>query len=187
MGKRGTPRQFNTQVGPYMINIDRFNAKVGEPDPVTGCQAWLGVKNNIGYPFMGVRDIVTDKPKMATAHRVALMIKLGRPIAPGMNANHSCHRRDCVAPDHLYEGTQAEKIAAMNRDGLHVNNGRQPREPYMHKQAGRVYKYSEEEITWIRNATVPEISVRYNLESKKAASFRCQIRTGYKWLPWEKK
>ena len=180
-------RQFNTVVGPYMINLEHFNKKVGPVDPVSGCQAWLGVKNNIGYPFMGVRDIVTDKPKMATAHRVALMIKLGRPIAAGLNANHSCHVRGCVAPDHLFEGTQSEKIAAMNRDGRHIHNGTRPREPYIHKQEGRVYKYTEEEITWIRTATVPEISIRYNLDSKKAASFRCQIRKGYKWLPWTEK
>ncbi len=177
---------ITTPCGSSFINYDNFMNKQ-QPDPAgSDCILWTGVKNNIGYPFIGIRD-ATGKYKMATAHRLALMLKLGRDIAPGMNANHTCHRRDCVNPQHLTEGTQQQKIRDMNADGRHVNNGTAERGSYNHKQANRTYKYSEEEITWIRNATIIEIRRKYNLDIVKAGSFRSQIRKGYKWLPWQPK
>ena len=180
-------RQFGDRAGNLMINLKRFEEKC-QPDPAgSDCIIWTGVKNNIGYPFMGARDIVSDRYKMVTAHRVALMLKLGRPIQPGMNANHSCHTRLCVNPAHLSEGTQQQKIRDMNRDGRHRNNGQTDRGSYNHKQHNRVYKYSDAEIQWIRNATVLQVRQKYNLDLKRGASFRCQIRNGYKWLPWVKK
>jgi hypothetical protein len=101
-----------------MINLERFESRC-TPDPAgSDCIIWTGVKNNIGYPFMGARHIATDKYKMVTGHRMALTIKLGRPITAGMNANHSCHRKDCVNPDHLFEGTQRQKFLDMARDGI---------------------------------------------------------------------
>jgi hypothetical protein len=39
------------------------------------------------------------------AHRLSLELKLGRPIASGMQARHSCHFKPCVNQDHLSEGT----------------------------------------------------------------------------------
>jgi hypothetical protein len=44
------------------------------------------------------------------AHRIALERKLGRPIKPGYQALHTCDRKSCVNPDHLYEGTPENNI-----------------------------------------------------------------------------
>lgn len=174
-------RQFTTQAGDFMINLERFEARC-TPDPAgSDCVIWTGVKNNIGYPFMGARHIATDRYKMVTAHRIALMLKLGRPIQPRMNANHSCHRRDCVNPEHLSEGTQQQKILDMTRDG--VRTGRPSGNPYNHKQAGRTYKYSEEEIQWVRTAAPREIAARYNLPIKRAYIMKSTFRKTYRWLP----
>jgi len=61
-------RQFNYRAGDFMINLERFESRC-EPDPAgSDCIIWTGVKNNIGYPFMGARHIVTDKYKMVTGH-----------------------------------------------------------------------------------------------------------------------
>jgi hypothetical protein len=183
--KKHADRQFRDQVGGWLLNLDRFYAKQ-QPDPAgSGCILWTGVKNNIGYPFTGVRDIATDKYKMVTGHRIALTIKLGRAIHPGMNANHFvCNRKDCVNPDHLSEGTQSEKILQMKLAG--IKNGRPPGEAggYQHKQLNRKYKYSDEEIAWVRDATVLEISHRYQLHITRAAAMRKSFRDGYVWLPW---
>lgn len=67
------------------------------------CWNWIGAKNEKGYGK--VRD---DVGRLVYAHRVALAIYLGRPLRPGMFANHRCDNKGCVRPVHLYEGTQSE-------------------------------------------------------------------------------
>jgi len=178
---RHRDRQFTYQAGDFMINLERFESKC-EPDPAgSDCIIWTGVKNNIGYPFMGARHIATDKYKMVTGHRIALAIKLGRPIGTGMNANHSCHRRDCVNPAHLSEGTQRQKVLDMARDG--IRTGRPAGNPYNHKQHARQYKYSEAEIQWVRTAAPRDIAARYNLPIRRAYTMKAAFRNTYRWLP----
>jgi len=154
-------------------------------NPTTGCTEWTGVTSNIGYGFIGYTTESDKKGRMMTVHRIALALKLGRPIAPGMNANHSCHNMLCVTPEHLSEGTQQQKRADMVRDNIH-NNATGPRGSYNKKQ-NRQYKYTEDEIQWIRNATSEEIAEKYNMDKRKAASTRYLFRNGYTWLPMEKK
>lgn len=51
------------------------------------------------------------------AHRVALELRLGRRIRPGYVACHTCDVANCVNPDHLWEGTQAENLDDMRQKG----------------------------------------------------------------------
>lgn len=174
---------LTAQVGDRLYNPDNFQSKIKVVE--SGCWEWQGVKNNIGYPFVGVWHLIEDKYKMMLGHRLALMIKLGREILPGMNANHIvCHNRLCVNPDHLAEGTQREKLDAMVAEGILKRPDRVDRGPYLHEQFGRTYKYSKQEITWVRDAEVKDIMVRYKLPQKRANAMRHTFRTGYRWLPW---
>lgn len=174
------------------VNLTLFHAK--QKKLANGCVEWTGVKNNIGYPFIGftypegVLSPAGRKHGMMLATRLALMIKLGRAIAPGMNANHTCHNRNCMNLDHLTEGTQREKMTAMRKDGKYMG-GREPGVPvgsYNHKQYNYTYKYSEEDIQWVRNANTLDIAARYGMTRTKAAAFRWSFRKGYRWLPWVK-
>jgi len=180
MGKH-RDRLFTFPAGDWLLNIDRFYQRQGPRDPQTGCIPWQGVFNNIGYPFMGVREAATDKYKMVTAHRVALTLKLGRAIRPGMNANHSCHQKSCVNPDHLEEGTQQQKLADMVRDG--VRTGRPSGERYNHKQQTRRYKYTEEEIQAGRVMAPRDLAARYNIPIRRAYALKAMFRSSYRWLP----
>ena len=47
------------------------------------------------------------------AHVNALVRKLGRPLRPGMQANHHCDNRACIRFEHLYEGTQVQNVQDM--------------------------------------------------------------------------
>jgi hypothetical protein len=182
------PRQFQDRVGDRWVNLDRYYKKI-QIDPVTNCHNWTGVVSSIGYGFVAFRSAVNDsKTGMMTAHRLALMIKLGREIAPKMNANHfHCHNRLCCNPDHISEGTQQDKIQQMIADG--IKTGRAPGQlvgAYLHQQYNRSYKYSEAEIQWIRNAPTAEIAAKYGVTHQRAGNMKGAFRKGYRWLPYEK-
>lgn len=60
-------------------------------DPVTGCWRWQGSKHPDGYGL-----VAGGRP----AHRAVYEEEVG-PIPEGHELDHSCRRRDCVAPAHL--------------------------------------------------------------------------------------
>jgi hypothetical protein len=45
----------------------------------------------------------------------------------------------------------------------------------------RNYKYSEDEIRWVRQASTEDICKRYNLDRVRAANLRWGMRSGFKW------
>jgi hypothetical protein len=77
----------------------------GEPDE---CWEWQGPRQAKGYGSW-----VRYEGRKRRPHVVALMLALGRELAPGMQANHSCDNPPCVnvSAGHVYEGTQAENMA----------------------------------------------------------------------------
>lgn len=182
MGKH-KDRIHRELAGRWLYNPVHYESKI-QHNPATGCDEWVGVKNNIGYGFVGVVDAPTEKGKMVTAHRLALTIKLGREIAPGMNANHHCHNRLCVTPHHLYEGTQSEKIERMKEDGV-LKDFYEYRKvfKYNHKQFNRKYKYSEDDINFIRTADPNDIAAKYGITRNRAVQMRWSFRKSYLWLP----
>lgn len=68
--------------------------------PTPECVIWTGPLMPNGYPRDG-RTLL---------HRAVLAAKLGRPIAQGMDACHTCDVRACVAPEHLYEGSRSQNM-----------------------------------------------------------------------------
>jgi len=53
---------------------------------------------------------VGSRPNRTYAHRVALAKKLNRPIREGYQACHHCDVKNCVEPEHIFEGTFQENI-----------------------------------------------------------------------------
>jgi hypothetical protein len=71
----------------------------------TGCIEWMRSRNSGGY------GKVKRDGRDVFVHRLALEAKLGRPIAEGMVARHTCDNPPCFNPHHLVEGTPRENTA----------------------------------------------------------------------------
>ncbi len=73
-----------------------------ERDPTWGCHIWTGkLDYRTGYP------IVWRSNKPSPAHRYVYELEVG-PIPDGMDLDHACRNRACVAPHHLEPVTKHE-------------------------------------------------------------------------------
>lgn len=106
---------------------DRLWAKADRNGPVPAhlpelgrCWIWTG------HTVDGYGRIVVDGVAQG-AHRVALSLILGRPIATDMQALHHCDNPPCVNPAHIFEGTGDDNVAdrhAKGRDARGEADGR---------------------------------------------------------------
>lgn len=81
-----------------------------------GCRIWERGKDKDGYPILHV------KGRSIRGNRYALQLRLGRQIAPGRLACHTCDTPSCVEASHLYEGTYHDNSRdkhTRNRLGVH--------------------------------------------------------------------
>lgn len=112
------PRHLRAPV-PDVTLEDRFWPKVDRRSNPDGCWLWLGAVAPSGYPNFWLNGTNVG------AHRVALELKLGRPIGPGLVARHTCDVRACVRPAHLIEGTYLDNERDKHARGRGARGERQ--------------------------------------------------------------
>jgi hypothetical protein len=78
------------------------------------CWPWTGHINDKGQSYF--RKDPKPAPTVRTS-RLALEIKLGRPLKKGMKALHTCDNPPCNNGAHLYEGTHQDNMDDRMRRG----------------------------------------------------------------------
>jgi hypothetical protein len=182
MGGKRKAGNYN-DLGDIVVNMDYYNSKIDTQPDANGCLNWFGATHRQGYGMMGGIRKADNKRIMTVTHRVTARLKYGRPLTHDDFVIHSCSNVRCQNPEHLFLGNYSDKAQNM------IRNGRSP----VHRGTGntglkkqnRTYKYSVEDIQWIRNASTEEIMARYRVIQSRAATMRWSMRKGYKWIPLE--
>jgi len=183
---RGQPTvNTYTPVGNLMVNLDYYWSNQGAID-ANGCIPWIGPKHRQSYGMMGGFRQSDEKRIMTVTHRITAMLKYGRALTSTDYVLHTCSNASCVNPDHIIIGDAYDKARIRDENGRGNYHGRKTkwtrRKALVPKKQNRTYKYTEDEIRWIRQATSAEIGAKYGMEIKKASRFRYEVRKRYEWL-----
>ena len=170
-------RDHLTNIFGDLIDMKKFEDKQVEQS--NGCIEYSGINHVQGYQFVG--RIRGDKSGFITAHRLAMKLKLGRDLGPKEQVIHTCSNVKCVNPDHLFLGDTRARVKNM------TDNGRAPSPTRGHygkrnTPQNRKYKYSIEDMVFIRTHTPAEIREKFGIGVKLSNRLKSGYTTGYSWL-----
>lgn len=103
------------QLSPEKVEL--FLSRVNRAGGPSACWPWLGATDTHGYGVFGVGGHRTVALK---AHRVAIVVASGVPLAHGDHVLHSCDNPPCCNPAHLRVANHAENM----RDAVARNRHR---------------------------------------------------------------
>ncbi|MDV4166197.1 HNH endonuclease [Rhizobium leguminosarum] len=135
----------------------------------SGCWKWIGSTDPNGYGRMNV----SGKPILA--HRISYTIHRGQ-IPKGMVVCHSCDNPNCVNPDHLFLGTQADNVTDMH------NKGRAIKRALSGENHGNA-KLTEEAVKEIRNSKESTSSLARKFGVSRAVVYAARERKTWTHIP----
>lgn len=102
--------------------VERFRAHVDRSAGPDACHPWMGATFR-GYGYF----TISSTPKRTIlAHRMALMLKLGRDLPVNEVTRHSnqCTTKACCNEEHLSEGTHADNVHDRDAGGRTARGSR---------------------------------------------------------------
>jgi hypothetical protein len=109
-----------------------------------------------------------------TAHRVIYEAFRG-PIPPGRLIRHLCHRRNCLEPSHLVDGSPAENSRDMVEAGRSARGTMNPKAKLTPRRVRAIRREASRGSTWT------SLARRFDV-SRQAASMAGR-RVTWAWLP----
>ena len=103
------PTKNSQLFGNVWLNVDTFYERVTKHH--NGCWIYNGPKHVQGYGMISIVHDHNRKFGIATAHRLAMKMKLKTNLARHDYVLHTCKNPACVNPDHLYLGDHREMNA----------------------------------------------------------------------------
>lgn len=142
-----------------MNNEIKFWSLVDKNDP-SGCWLYKGFLDRDGY------GIFTTALSQDRAHRYVLK---NNTDIKGKVVCHKCDVRNCVNPDHLFVGSQADNIKDMISKNRHHHNRSRKSTPR---------KVTDEMINEILTSTLPKIHLAKKLGINKTTVYRILKQCG---------
>lgn len=141
--------------------MERFLTKVDKTDT---CWLWTGCLDKDGYGMFFLNK------KCQKTHRISFILHGGL-IPDGHVIRHKCRNRNCVNPDHLETGTQADNLRDTIRDGMTNRRIKSPQ-----------HKLTEDQVKQIRisNKSNRELGNEYNIHEVSVA--RIKTKKSWSWL-----
>lgn len=148
----------------------RFYSNVLIPNE-KGCMEWVGRKNKGGYGSFLINR------KCVSVHRFSYELHFGN-IEKNKFVLHKCDNPSCVAPNHLFLGTQKDNIIDMINKGRNPNNYIFLKNAKVHSRA----KLNESEVREIREMVKKGIKQTiiaklFNISKVNIS----HIKTNYSW------
>ncbi|MBW4662041.1 MAG: HNH endonuclease [Drouetiella hepatica Uher 2000/2452] len=119
-----------------------------------GCFERLSTTSDRSWSY----SLTTLDGEKATLHRLALAGKLGRPIAPGHWACHTCDNPRCINPDHLFEGRPQDNTQDCLQKGRR-NTYRIPPMPESQNPTSKLTEADVELIWLLLKANLPHSAI----------------------------
>jgi hypothetical protein len=146
-----------------------------------GCHIWQGGKHKQNYGMTSTYNVAQNLRQMNVAHRVAMMLELGRELTRDEFVVHSldCKSQLCCNPDHLILGDASKRNEIQYARGHKPNRGANKMPS---KKQNRTYKYTDDEMRLMKYGTKEEIMKYFKCTKARACHYQWRMKKGYQWL-----